>query len=239
MTDQGWGTAWGNWLVSRASGLLDARLSRRSFIARTTLLGSAVAATGCAVITRPGTPYRRVTDCPPGTLCTDGYTDFCCVINNGSNACPPNTIPAGWWRADYSTFCNGTRYYIDCNEICCGPGYGSAFCAGCSPCRCAGDCNTRKVYCNYFRYGQCNTGIRFVGPIACRVVTCTPPFFLNIGCGFSGAVDNATAEHYANCLASPTTTTTTTTAPTTTTTTTTAPTTTTTIPQSTTTSTTS
>ena len=44
MSEPSKGVAWGNWLVSKASGLLDAKLNRRSFIARTTLLGSAVAA---------------------------------------------------------------------------------------------------------------------------------------------------------------------------------------------------
>jgi hypothetical protein len=199
--------------------LLDAKLSRRSFIARTTLLGSAVAASGVAVVACQPSPYQSIVSCPPGTLCTDGYTEFCCVINGGNNACPPNTLPAGWWRADNSFWCLGApRYYIDCNEVCCGPGYGSAFCQGCQPCRCATDCNTRRVWCNYFRYGQCNTGIAFVGPIACRMVSCTPPYELNIGCDPSGAVDEATAGHYAYCAEFPpppttTTTTTTTTIP--------------------------
>ncbi len=31
------------------------------------------------------------------------------------------------------------------------------------------------------------------------MVTCTPPYALNIGCDPSGAVDNATANHSANC----------------------------------------
>ena len=160
MSEPSWGVAWGSWLVSKMSGLLDSKLSRRSFIARTTLLGSAVAVSGVAVVGCQPAPYQVVTDCPGGTLCTDGYTEFCCTINWGVNACPPNTLPAGWWRADGSYFCYGyPRYYIDCNQVCCGPGYGNTgFCYGCSPCRCAGDCNTRRIYCNYFRYGQCATG---------------------------------------------------------------------------------
>ncbi len=188
-----------NWLVSKTSGFLDARLTRRSFVSRATLVGTAVAATGCSVITQPGSPYIRIAECPPYTLCHDGYTEFCCVINNGVNACPPNTISAGWWRADYSVFCNGTRYYIDCNEVCCGPVRGDGFCASCHGCECAAGCNTRKVHCNYFRYGQCNQLLAHVGPIACRMVTCVPPYQLNIGCTASGAVDNSTAGHYADC----------------------------------------
>jgi hypothetical protein len=194
------GVAWGNWLVSKTSGFLDAKLSRRSFIARTTLVGSAVAVAGGAAVTQRASAYQTITACPPGSLCTDGYTEFCCVINGGVNACPPNTMPAGWWRADGSIYCGGgPRYYIDCNQVCCGPGVGNGFCAGCVPCQCAVDCNTRRIYCNYFRYGQCNTQVPYVGPIGCRMVTCVPPYQLNIGCDPSGAVDNATANHTANC----------------------------------------
>jgi hypothetical protein len=178
------------WLVSKVSGLLDARLSRRSFIARTTLLGSAVVASGCAVITQPGSPFTYVSQCPNGSMCRDGYTEFCCVINNGVNACPPNTAAAGWWRADYSIFCAGTRYYIDCNNW---AGQGG-------PCRCADGCGKRKVFCNHFRYGQCNQWIAGTGVIACRMVVCTPPYLLNIGCTASGAVDNATAGHFVDCI---------------------------------------
>jgi hypothetical protein len=196
---RGRGTGLANWVVDRTSGFLDARLSRRSFIARATLLGTAVAASGCAVVTRPGSPYSRITDCGPNDLCRDGYTDFCCTINDGVNACPPNTAPAGWWRADFSVYCNGTRYYIDCNEVCCGPLRGDGFCAGCAECRCARGCDTRKVHCNYFRYGQCNQVMANVGPIACRMVTCVPPYQLDLGCSPSGAVDNSTANHFTDC----------------------------------------
>ncbi|MEX2256596.1 MAG: hypothetical protein WEC34_14235 [Acidimicrobiia bacterium] len=177
-------------LVTAASGFFGRRLTRRGFISRATVAGTAVAATGCAVITQPGSPYTAVTSCPPGTLCRDGYTEFCCVINSGLNACPSGTFPAGWWRADYSVYCNGTRYYIDCND----------FSGAAPPCHCAEGCDRRKVYCNHFRYGQCNQGIPGTGVIACRVVTCTPPYLIaGAGCSPSDAVDNSTAGHHADC----------------------------------------
>ena len=182
--------AFADWFVDKASGALGARVSRRGFIAKTTLVGTAVAASGCAVVTQPGPPFQRITDCGGGALCRDGYTEFCCVINKGVNACPPGSIASGWWRADYSVYCNGTRFYIDCNDF-----------SGYAPCGCAAGCGTRKVYCNHFRYGQCNQWIGGTGVIACRMVTCVPPYALNIGCGLSGAVDNATAGHNANCAA--------------------------------------
>ena len=169
------GVAFTNWLVSKASGVLERKSSRRGFILGSAMVGSAVAVAGCAPGTQPGTPYSHITDCGGG-LCTDGYTEFCCTINNGANVCPPGTFVAGWWRADYSSFCNGTRYYMDCNESCCGPNLGNGFCAGCHEARCAGGCDTRRVYANYFRYGQCHQEIGALGPIACRLVTCSPPY---------------------------------------------------------------
>jgi hypothetical protein len=189
------GVGFTNWLVNKAAGVLERKSSRRGFLIGSAMVGSAVAVAGCAPGTQPGSPYNHITDCAGG-LCTDGYTEFCCTINNGINACPPGSFVAGWWRADYSSFCNGTRYYMDCNQSCCGPNLGNGFCAGCSECRCAGDCNTRRVYCNYFRYGQCHQEIGLLGPIACRIVTCTPPYTVaEYACTTALAVDNSTAEH--------------------------------------------
>lgn len=189
------GVAFTNWLVNKAAGLLERKSSRRGFILGSAMVGSAVAVAGCAPGTQPGRPYNHITDCAGG-LCTDGYTEFCCTINNGINACPPGSFVAGWWRADYSTFCNGTRYYMDCNQNCCGPNLGNGFCAGCTECTCGGGCDARRIYCNYFRYGQCHQEIGILGPIACRLVSCVPPYTVaEYACTTALAVDNATAEH--------------------------------------------
>jgi hypothetical protein len=192
------GVALTNWLVSKTSGLLERKTSRRGFLIGTAMAGSAVAVPGCQVVTQPGSPYVHLTDCG-NSFCNDGWTEFCCGIN-GYNTCPSGSFPGGWWRADFSSFCNGTRYYIDCMQHCCGPLRSDGFCAGCEECRCAGDCGTRRVYCNYFRYGQCHTEIGTTGPIACRVVTCVPPYQSDPACINSPAVDNRTAEHAPNCL---------------------------------------
>jgi hypothetical protein len=189
------GVAFTNWLVNKTAGLLEKKSSRRGFLLGSAMVGSAVAVAGCAPGTQPGSPYNHITDCGGG-LCTDGFTEFCCTINNGLNTCPSGSFPGGWWRADFSSFCNGTRYYIDCMQNCCGPDLGNGFCAGCVECTCAGDCSTRRIYCNYFRYGQCHQEIGISGPIACRVVTCTPPYEdASLACSTALAVDNSTAEH--------------------------------------------
>ena len=91
------GVAFTNWLVNKAAGVLERKSSRRGFILGSAMVGSAVAVAGCAPGTQPGSPYNHITDCAGG-LCTDGYTEFCCTINNGINACPPGTFVAGWWR---------------------------------------------------------------------------------------------------------------------------------------------
>jgi len=189
------GVALTSWLVQKASGLLERKSSRRGFILGSAMVGSAVAVAGCLPAVAPGSPYKHITDCAGG-LCNDGYTEFCCTINNGLNACPSGSFAGGWWRADYSSFCNGTRYYIDCMQNCCGPNLGNGFCAGCVECSCGGGCDTRRIYCNYFRYGQCHQEITITGPIACRVVTCTPPYNdASLACTTTLAVDNSTAEH--------------------------------------------
>jgi hypothetical protein len=201
------GIAFTNWLVSRASRALERGTSRRGFLIGSAMVGSAVAVAGVDYATRPGTAYAAIVpgECAGG-MCTDGYTEFCCAINNGINACPVNTFAGGWWRADSSSFCGGgTRYYIDCMQDCCGPlkNYckdGYCFCEGCTQCVCPGGCGTRRVFCNYFRYGQCHTEIPVSGPIACRVVSCTPPYAVaGNACLTTPAVDNSTAEHAANC----------------------------------------
>jgi hypothetical protein len=163
---------------------------------------------------RPGTAYAQICECAPGTncdcsqLCCDGFTQFCCTVNNGVNACPAGTFAGGWWKADGSIYCAGPRYYIDCMGEChgCGCGGGS-FCPSCDglTCQCAlGDCNNRHVGCAEFRYGQCHQEIACSGRISCRVVSCTPPWLLDPTCSTVAQTDDSTANHFAACQNGPT-----------------------------------
>ncbi len=189
------------WLVEKGSAQLEGRTSRRGFLVRSALAGSALAVGPWRYLLEPGTAYAAIcsnhgTACDCGSACYDGYTEFCCVVNNGANSCPPGTFEGGWWRADGSAYCGGgARYFVDCNA---NPDANP-------PCTCAnGDCNHRASSCNYFRYGQCNTEIG--GPataIVCRIVTCTPPYEFIPACGTTLRYDNATANHTANCPAPP------------------------------------
>jgi len=174
-------------LVHRASALFSGRTSRRSFLTRTAMVGSALAVGPIDFLLKPGTAYAYVC----GT-CSDGWTAFCCTINGGKNVCPPNSFVAGWWKADNAAYCCGAaRYIIDCNATC--P-------TKCS-CRCAGDsCDGRRTCCNQFRYGQCHTEIACYGPVVCRVATCTPPWKYDPSCTTTSATDNNTVNHGAPCL---------------------------------------
>ena len=108
-------------LVAAASRALDTRTSRRGFLRRAAMVGTALVAAPTAFLLRPGSAYAAVvpSQCGSGARCNDGWTDFCCNIT-GVNTCPPGNVVAGWWRAEGNTFCDGnSRYYMDCNEASC------------------------------------------------------------------------------------------------------------------------
>lgn len=169
--------------------------SRRGFLGGAALVGAAIAVDPWGFLVRPANAYDAV--CGNDAGCNDGYSVFCCTINNGNNSCPPNTFVGGWWKADNSSFCGGNaRYYVDCN----------AFAGGPWQCRCAeGTCDQRRVACNQFRYGQCRPDVSAAqtGPVVCRVVSCTPPWqqFADSQCSSASLTDNRTVSHTAPCLA--------------------------------------
>lgn len=199
------------WLVDKLSGLMDARTDRRGFFGKSAMVGTAVVVAPTTFVLKPGSAYAAICNCNGslcncGDLCCDGYTEFCCTIY-GKNRCPEGTLVGGWWKADGSSFCVGQpRYYVDCNTACssaCPPdssGFCSGACFGCS-CGCAqGSCGNRKACCTRFRYGQCNQGVPSMGPIVCRVITCTPPWVWETTCTTTSATDNNTAFHNRPCL---------------------------------------
>ena len=203
-------------LLDRVSTSLANRTSRRSFITRSTLAGTALATVPVAYILKPGTAYSAICscnnqscDCADG--CCDGYTEFCCTLT-GENTCPTDTIPAGWWKVDGSSFCTasgapGPRYYLDCNAIPSGPCGAGGVTRSTDICDCScadGDCSNRKACCTAFRYGQCNQNIACLGPIVCRIVTCTPPWRFDETCTTATATDNNTRFHHRPCLDRPT-----------------------------------
>ncbi|MGH2874058.1 MAG: hypothetical protein ACRDL5_16550, partial [Solirubrobacteraceae bacterium] len=188
-------------LVAASSLLLERRLSRRTVLTRIALGGSALAVAPLRYLLYPVSAMAAIApgDCTTGQ-CTDGYTEFCCQINHGHNSCPEGTFPGGWWMCtDYSgrRLCDleGVRYYVDCNALPHHPFPGG--------CRCGQDnCDNRRVACNVFRYGQCNTQIGAVTAVVCRMVVCEHPAQIpTLNCSSSLAVDNAVCDQDAPCLA--------------------------------------
>jgi hypothetical protein len=187
-------------LVDSSAHALEGRFSRRSALVRIAVAGSALAVAPLRYLLYPGTALGVVVpgSCGDG-LCTDGYTAFCCEINQGLNGCPAGTFVGGWWMCtDYRghQLCAGTgvRYYIDCNAL-----PGQPFPGGC---RCAdGSCDKRRVACNVFRYGQCNTHVSGTTAVVCRVITCENPGTIpHFNCSTAVMVDDAVCGHEAACL---------------------------------------
>lgn len=187
-------------LVDASARALELRFSRRSALTQIALAGSAICVAPLRYLLYPVSAMAVIapSDCSDG-LCTDGYTAFCCEINDGLNACPAGTFPGGWWmctdyRGHHLCEATGVRYYIDCNAL---PG---------SPlpdeCRCAKDnCSHRRVACNIFRYGQCNTQIAGTTAVVCRMVSCVNPGSIpSLNCSSAMMVDNAVCGHDAPCL---------------------------------------
>ena len=191
-------------VADRVSGWLTRRTSRRGFLARSAVVGSALAVDATGFLLKPQSAYASV--CGPGSTCASGWTVFCATVNKGVNACPPGSIAAGWWKADGASLCGGkARYIVDCNATCskCGTGRAGICDRSCWSCSCtcgpAGQCDQRRVCCNGFRYGQCNTQVKQVGGVVCRVVSCLPPWTFE-RCTTAPATDNATRDHNSPAL---------------------------------------
>ena len=173
-----------------ASALAGRGLSRRRFLTRLAVVGSALALNPLRYLVRPTSAYASV--CGNAANCSAGWSVFCCTINDGANTCPDYSYVAGWWKVDASAFCLGSpRYYVDCNrkpdDTC--------------SCRCNDTgCDRRRVCCNNFRYGQCNTQIRGVTEVVCRIIVCTPPWEWDPSCSTTVRTENATRTHSAACL---------------------------------------
>jgi hypothetical protein len=188
-------------LVDSLASALDRRLSRRSALARAAVAGSALTVAPVRYLLRPGTAWSIITpgSCGPADRCNDGYTVFCCEIEHGRNECPAGSYVAGWWKCtDYAGrgLCHGdgVRYYLDCNRI---PGHGYP-----GGCRCGPHgCNSRRVACNLFRYGQCNTQVAETTEVVCRLVICEHPASVPaLNCNATEMSDDNTCAHEAGCL---------------------------------------
>jgi hypothetical protein len=180
-------------LVRLVTSALERRTTRRRFLARFATAGSALAVAPLRFALTPGSAMAviRCSNCPAGSRCCDGYTVFCCTLT-GFNACPSNTFMGGWWkctsyRGQGPCAGEGVRYYIDCNLL---PGDSCP-----NGCECAnGTCSRRGTCCNIFRYGQCNTQIRQITAIVCRMIKCVNPCTLYPVCNCTYKQDDNTCS---------------------------------------------
>ena len=128
----------------------------------------------CRTLLRPDPAYAQVcgcsgSSCSCGSLCCDGYTEFCCTLT-GANSCPPGAVLGGWWKVEgHSAAAGSARYYMDCHRTCgsCGCGSSGLCTGGCAntSCGCAnGSCGNRKAGCTRFRYGNCASNHACLGP---------------------------------------------------------------------------
>jgi hypothetical protein len=188
-------------LLRFATSVMDRKVSRRSVLVKTAIVGSALAVGPIRYLTRPLSAEAtiRCSNCSPGALCCDGWTAMCCQLNpGGGNYCPPGTYRGGWWKCtNYrgTQLCNAenVRYIVDCNLI---PGTSCA-----DGCHCANnDCANRGTCCNVFKYGQCHVEITQITAIVCRMIKCRNPCELYADCNCTYKEDNNTCTHEAGCL---------------------------------------
>ena len=190
-----------DWLVRRASSFLSTRSSRRGFLVGIAVTGSAVAAAGVKFATRPGTAYAADHRLPAGlavprrlhrVLLHDqrraeqlsaGLVRRWLVARRLLELLQRNSLlhrlHAGLLRA------RGSRGRI---------------LRRCIECQCGGGCDTRTRVLQLLPVRAVPQEIAESGPIACRVVTCVPPYLSDPACSPVSAVDNRTAEHTAACL---------------------------------------
>lgn len=198
------GSSWSSRLVDGLAQRLPS-VSRRDVLVGSAVAGSALATNPKAYALRPVSAYSTV--CGPGNTAASGWTVFCATIQQGENSCPPGSFAAGWWKAAGSSWCGGRyRYIVDCNAKCteCSTGCSDGICDNkCWNCSCgtgsSATCDQRRICCNAFRYGQCNTDVACSGGVHCRVVSCTPPYEWE-NCTTTSLVDNRTSEHSTSLL---------------------------------------
>lgn len=156
-------------LVSRTANLLErGGVSRRGFLTRMTMVGSAMTVAPVRYLMQPMSVLDACctgSDCPVGcqaggactcssACCTDANSTFCCTLN-GSNTCPSGSSPCGSWNCG-----NTSLIMFDC----CAP-QGGSLCP--ADCRCAlGSCANRRTCCFPQDWSNCpsNSGV-----IVCRI----------------------------------------------------------------------
>ena len=186
-------------LVAAASRALDTRTSRRGFLRRAAMVGTALVAAPPPSCFAPEAPMGRSfpANAVPGPRATTGGPSSVATSPESTPALRGTWSPAGGGpkatrsaTGTAATTWTATRPVAACS---CG---GSGTCAHtCVDLRCHcnhDNCGERKTCCTRFRYGQCNNQKACIGPITCRVVTCVPPWEWDSSCSHTSAVSQST-----------------------------------------------
>ena len=138
-------------LVERSANLLGRNSTRRGFLARVAVLGSALSVAPVQV--PPRHPGPRTWRCAGGAACDEGWTAFCCTITG--NECPTGSSSPAGGRPTTRVLRRPRGPVLHRLQL--------ASCGSDWQCHCAsGTCDQRRVACNQFRYGQCHQEIRNV-----------------------------------------------------------------------------
>jgi hypothetical protein len=151
-------------LVNKTAGVLERGTSRRGFLVRLTVVGSALTVGPVRYLLYPQTALASCSGCSSpcpaacggtcscgSTCCADNNSTFCCT-KYGSNVCPGGADLCGYWS------CGNTNLKM---MDCCVPQ------STCGTCRCeGGSCGNRRTCCFPQDWNNCggNSGV-----IDCRI----------------------------------------------------------------------
>ncbi len=181
----------------------DELIARRSFLLRVAVVGSALATAPLRYLLYPGTALAAVVgplECRSGK-CADGYTEFCCEINQGGvNACPTGTFAGGWWMCtDYAgsaallraAASATTLIATRCPAI---PSPAAAVAATTTAATGASRATSSAT-------ASATPHIDGTTAVVCRLVVCENPATISeLHCSAALATDNAVCGHEAPCL---------------------------------------
>ena len=181
-------------------------LSRRGFLARTAVVGSALAVDPKGYVLTPQRAYSTI--CGPANTAASGYSVLCCTVNKGSTPARRARSPRAGGRrpgprgAAVATATSSTATPGASRAAPAAPtttsatgraGTARAASGSTAPVTSAGTAATPSATASATPTSGAAVGV------ACRVASCVPPYRWD-SCATTALVDNTTAEQGAPCL---------------------------------------